>query len=56
MIGVGEMAPSFTLVGADAGLIDTHSLAEYTDRGWTVVLTFSPSLPPGLYRPLVCVP
>lgn len=42
MIDEGDTAPSFTLVGAAAGDIDTHSLEEYTDRGWTVVLTFYP--------------
>jgi peroxiredoxin len=42
MLQRGETAPDFTLVGAAAGDIDTHSLTEYTDNGWTVVLTFYP--------------
>ncbi|MFC6953641.1 redoxin domain-containing protein [Halorubellus litoreus] len=42
MLRVGQEAPSFTLTGAAAGTIDTHSLDEYTDRGWSVVLVFYP--------------
>jgi peroxiredoxin len=42
MLTVGDTAPDFELPGVAAGSIDTHALADYTDRGWTVVLTFYP--------------
>jgi peroxiredoxin len=42
MIRVGQEAPDFTLPGAAAGTIETHGLAEYTDRGWSVILVFYP--------------
>ena len=42
MLEPGTRAPNFELPGAGAGDVDTHSLTEYTDRGWTVVLTFYP--------------
>jgi peroxiredoxin len=42
MLQIGDTAPDFALPGAAAGDIDTHSLTEYTDREWTVILTFYP--------------
>ncbi|MFC6835488.1 redoxin domain-containing protein [Halomarina ordinaria] len=42
MIRVGQEAPTFALPGAAGGTIETHALAEYTDRGWTAVLVFYP--------------
>jgi peroxiredoxin len=42
MLQVGQRAPEFSLPGTDGGGIDEHSLAEYTDRGWSVVLVFYP--------------
>ena len=32
----------FHTPGAAGGTIDTHSLSEYTDRGWAVILVFYP--------------
>jgi peroxiredoxin len=42
MIRTGQEAPDFTLPGAAAGTVETHGIAEYTDRGWAVVLVFYP--------------
>jgi peroxiredoxin len=42
MIRVGQEAPDFELPGAAGGQIETHSLSEYTDRGWVVILVFYP--------------
>ncbi|MFB6111737.1 MAG: redoxin domain-containing protein [Halobacteriaceae archaeon] len=42
MLRVGQDAPEFTLPGAAAGTVDKHSLSEYTDRGWAVILVFYP--------------
>jgi len=42
MLEVGQEAPEFDLPGAAAGRIDTHSLTEYTDNGWAVVVVFYP--------------
>jgi peroxiredoxin len=42
MLQPGDVAPDFELPGATIDRIDTHSLSEYTDRGWAVVLTFYP--------------
>lgn len=42
MIRVGQAAADFTLPGAAGGTIDSHSLSEYTDRGWSVILVFYP--------------
>lgn len=42
MIRLGQEAPDFTLPGAAAGTIETHSLSEYTDHGWAVILIFYP--------------
>lgn len=42
MLETGDTAPDFSLPGVGAGRIDKHRLGDYTDRGWTVVLTFYP--------------
>jgi len=42
MLRVGQTTPDFTLTGAAAGSIETHSLSEYTSRGWSVILVFYP--------------
>lgn len=42
MLAVGDTAPEFELPGAAAGRIDTHSLSEYTEHDWAVVLVFYP--------------
>lgn len=42
MLRVGQDAPDFTLPGAAAGTVESHSLSEYTDRGWAVVVVFYP--------------
>jgi peroxiredoxin len=42
MLEVGQEAPAFELPGAAGGRIDTHSLAEYTDNDWAVVVVFYP--------------
>jgi peroxiredoxin len=42
MLTVGQSAPPFVLPGADPGDVDTHSLVEYTEAGWTVVVVFYP--------------
>jgi peroxiredoxin len=42
MLQIGQQAPSFEVPGAAGGRIDTHSLEEYTENGWAVVLVFYP--------------
>lgn len=42
MLHVGQTAPEFRLPGTAGDDIDTHSLSEYTDRGWSVVSVFYP--------------
>ncbi len=42
MLQTGQRAPTFELPGAGGGRIDTHSLTEYTDNGWAVVVVFYP--------------
>jgi peroxiredoxin len=42
MLQTGEVAPDFELPGTTVDRIDAHSLSEYTDRGWAVVLAFYP--------------
>ena len=42
MLQVGQKAPSFELPGVAGGHIDAHTLDEYTENGWTVVLVFYP--------------
>ncbi|MFT4947513.1 MAG: peroxiredoxin [Natronomonas sp.] len=42
MLPVGETAPTFELPGAAAGQIDSHTLEEYTQNDWAVVLVFYP--------------
>jgi len=42
MLRVGQEAPDFTLPGATGGTIDTHTLSEYTEREWAVVVVFYP--------------
>lgn len=42
MLQTGQRAPTFDLPGAGGGRIDRHSLTEYTDNGWAVVLVFYP--------------
>jgi len=42
MLRVGQRAPAFELPGTGGDGIETHALAEYLDREWTVVLLFYP--------------
>ncbi|MFB6119452.1 redoxin domain-containing protein [Halosegnis sp.] len=42
MLDTGETAPDFDLPGTTAGRIGSHTLTEYTDNGWSVVLVFYP--------------
>ncbi|PSP58756.1 hypothetical protein BRC72_03540 [Halobacteriales archaeon QH_7_66_36] len=42
MLETDDSAPAFELPDTAAGRIDTHTLSEYTDRGWSVVLVFYP--------------
>jgi peroxiredoxin len=42
MLRTGQEAPPFTLVGAAGDNVAEHSLDEYLDAGWTVVLVFYP--------------
>jgi peroxiredoxin len=42
MLRVGQQAPDFTLPGVVGGRIDAHSLSEYTENGWAVVVVFYP--------------
>lgn len=42
MLRIGQQAPSFDLPGAAAGRVDAHSLGEYTEHGWAVVVVFYP--------------
>lgn len=42
MLRVSQQAPDFALPGVVGGQIDTHSLSEYTENGWAVVVVFYP--------------
>lgn len=42
MLQIGQDAPEFELLGATGDNVDTHSLSEYTENGWVVVLAFYP--------------
>ncbi|WP_336325565.1 redoxin domain-containing protein [Halovenus sp. HT40] len=42
MIQIGQQAPGFEVPGAAGGRVDTHSLEEYTEHGWAVVVVFYP--------------
>jgi len=42
MLQIGQHAPSFEIPGVAGGRVDTHSLDEYTEHGWAVVLVFYP--------------
>ncbi len=42
MLQIGQKAPTFELCGSAAGRVDTHTLQEYTDNGWAVVVVFYP--------------
>lgn len=42
MLQVGQTAPAFELPGVTGGRIDAHTLGEYADAGWAVVLVFYP--------------
>lgn len=42
MLQTGQRAPAFEIPGAAGGRVDTHSLEEYTEHGWAVVLVFYP--------------
>ena len=42
MLQHGQQAPTFEMPGAAGGRVDTHSLEEYTEHGWAVVLVFYP--------------
>ncbi|SFR34344.1 redoxin domain-containing protein [Halogeometricum limi] len=42
MLRLGDEAPTFSLPGTAGDDADEHSLSEYTDNGWHVVLVFYP--------------
>ena len=42
MLRVGQTAPSFSLPGTAGDDIDDHTLADYVDNGWHVILVFYP--------------
>lgn len=42
MLRLGQAAPNFEVPGTAAGRIDTHTLEEYTENGWAVVVVFYP--------------
>jgi len=42
MLQVGQTAPSFELPGVAGGQVDPHTLTEYLDQGWAVVVVFYP--------------
>ncbi|WP_372912669.1 redoxin domain-containing protein [Salinigranum sp.] len=42
MLETGQTAPDFRLPGTAGADIDDHTLSEYVDRGWSVVLVFYP--------------
>jgi len=42
MLQIGQQAPTFELPGAAGGRVETHTLEEYTDNGWAVVVVFYP--------------
>jgi peroxiredoxin len=42
MLQTGQTAPDFRLPGTAGADIDEHTLSEYVDRGWSVVLVFYP--------------
>lgn len=39
---VGQNAPTFETPGVAGGQVDSHTIAEYTEHGWAVVLVFYP--------------
>lgn len=42
MLRLGQTAPDFRLPGTAGDDVDTHTLSEYTDHGWSVVLVLYP--------------
>ncbi|MFC7074094.1 redoxin domain-containing protein [Halovenus rubra] len=42
MLQVGQQAPEFDVPGVTGGRIDNHTLGEYTEHSWAVVLLFYP--------------
>lgn len=42
MLQLGQIAPDFRLPGTAGDDADTHTLSEYVDHGWSVVLFFYP--------------
>jgi len=42
MLQIGQEAPTFALPGVAGGHINEHTLTEYTDNGWAVVVVFYP--------------
>ncbi|QIB73011.1 redoxin domain-containing protein [Halogeometricum borinquense] len=42
MLQLGQQAPAFSLPGAAGDDMDEHTLSEYVERGWSVILVFYP--------------
>jgi peroxiredoxin len=42
MLHLGQTAPDFHLPGTAGDDVDSHTLSEYTDSGWSVVVVFYP--------------
>jgi peroxiredoxin len=42
MLQLGQTAPAFDLPGAAGDDVDDHTLSEYVDNGWSVILVFYP--------------